>query len=129
MMTNCWLVVSNPSPLFVSAASAFPIINYTDFFFSTAVFISGFLLFIFSFGGITAFSVIPSVMTTTCNVALWQTSTRISLKWQIQQLLLVHFIQWHLLSFRITRELLLNDSHFPFILILTIIHLTFTVTL
>ena len=129
MMTNCWLVVSNPSPVFVSAASAFPIINYTDFSFSTAVFISGFLLFIFSFSGITASSVIPSVMTTTCNVALWQTSTRISLKWQIQQLLLVHFIQWHLLSFRITRELLLNDSHFPFILILTIIHLTFTVTL
>jgi len=85
---------------------------------------SGSPLFILSFSEITTSLVILFVMTTSCSVALRQTPTRVSLKWQVQQPLLVHSIRWHLLSFRITREFLLNDSHFSFIPMLTIIHHT-----
>jgi len=99
------------------------------FFLNCSFFVFRFLSFILDYGGTTAFSVIPSMIATTCNVALRQTSTKVSLEWQVQQLWLVQFLPRLLLSFRITRKLLLNDSHFPFIVILTIIHLNFTVTL
>jgi len=50
------------------------------FSFRTAVFVLRFLSFILDYGGATAFSVVPSMIATTCNVALRQTSTKVSLE-------------------------------------------------